>query len=133
MLTKKDMNLLNDISRDLLEYGLLNGEELEWYIKANILGFINIQSENHYLEIEDYVLNFIDKRRKKMLFIKDIKTNKEYLFPKPCHAEKVLGVSKDRFLEISPKGRLVARRYLAKYINANIKDLNEEKNYKECI
>ena len=68
MFTEKDINFLDDIARILLDQGILWGKELEWYIRTSAIGIIDIRDDEHYFELENYVLNVIEKNRKKMIY-----------------------------------------------------------------
>ncbi|WP_343102039.1 hypothetical protein [Romboutsia sp. MSSM.1001216sp_RTP31141st1_G3_RTP31141_220114] len=125
MFTEKDINFLDDIARILLDQGILWGKELEWYIRTSAIGIIDIKDDDHYFELENYVLNVIEKNRKKMIFIEDLKTGNRYIYSKAIYAENKLGIKKERIREAGKKGRKVQKKYLIRRTDATIKDLQK--------
>ncbi|WP_343102034.1 hypothetical protein [Romboutsia sp. MSSM.1001216sp_RTP31141st1_G3_RTP31141_220114] len=53
MLTEKDINLLDDIARVLLNQGILWGKYLEWCIRTSAIGIIDIRDDEHYFKLEN--------------------------------------------------------------------------------
>lgn len=61
MLRKFQKNIATSIAKDLLEEGMIWGDELEEYLKLNAKGFMVFENEEHYLEFENYFLDIIEK------------------------------------------------------------------------
>lgn len=61
MLKKFQKNIATSISKDLLEEGMIWGDELEEYLKLNAKGLMMFENEEHYLEFENYFLDCIEK------------------------------------------------------------------------
>lgn len=125
MLTEKDINLLDDIARILLNQGILWGKDLEWYIRTSAIGIIDIRDDEHYFELENYVLNIIEKNKKKMIFIEDLETGNRYIYSKAINAEKKLGIKKERIREAGKYGKKVQKKYLVRRTAATITDLKK--------
>lgn len=71
MLKKYQKNIATSIAKDLLEEGMVWGDELETYIKLNAKGLLVFENDEHYLEFENYFLGCIEKA-----ITKDIKVRK---------------------------------------------------------
>lgn len=61
MLRKFQKNIATSIAKDLLEEGMIWGDELEEYLKLNTKGIMVFENEEHYLEFENYFLDIIEK------------------------------------------------------------------------
>ncbi len=61
LLRKFQKNIATSIAKDLLEEGMVWGDELEEYLKLNAKGFMVFENEEHYLEFENYFLDIIEK------------------------------------------------------------------------
>lgn len=61
MLRKFQKNIATSIAKDLLEEGMIWGDELEEYLKLNTKGIMVLENEEHYLEFENYFLDIIEK------------------------------------------------------------------------
>lgn len=61
MLRKFQKNIAASIAKDLLEEGMIWGDELEEYLKLNAKGFMAFENEEHYLEFENYFLRYYRK------------------------------------------------------------------------
>lgn len=61
MLKKYQKSLISSLARELLNMGMIWGNELEEYIKVSLKGEMIIQSDAHYLEIENYFLDIVEK------------------------------------------------------------------------
>ena len=61
LLRKFQKNIATSIAKDLLEEGMIWGDELEEYLKLNTKGIMVFENEEHYLEFENYFLDIIEK------------------------------------------------------------------------
>lgn len=61
MLKKYQKAIAASIAKDLLEEGMVWGEELETYIKLNAKGLMVFENDEHYLEFENYFLGCIER------------------------------------------------------------------------
>ncbi len=86
MLNQFQKDIASRFAKDLIEDGLIAGEELEWYLKSNVVGLFKFKNEKHYLDFEEEVLKNVEKKRRFIRVI-DINADKEYLFKDSTEAE----------------------------------------------
>lgn len=65
MLKKHEKHIASLIAKELLEEGMIYGDELEEYVKLNSKGLINFKDDRSYLEFEDYLLGCIERSKKR--------------------------------------------------------------------
>lgn len=124
MLTKAQKIMASVIATDLVEDGLLVGEELEWYIKESVKSKFDFKTNKQYLEFENCVLDYVDKRRY-FVQITDKYENKKYVFRKIIEAAKEINLPKDKLYYALRKKCDVDDRYKIERVKLSIKEMVE--------
>lgn len=93
MLTKNEKAIASKIAKDLLEEGMLWGEELEEYAKLNAKGLMKFKSDEHYLEFENHLLDMVEKEISREILVK--MNDKKLKFTTIKSASEMTGVSQD--------------------------------------
>ena len=91
MLTKNEKSIASSMARDLLEEGMIWGEELEEYAKLNAKNLMVFKSDEHYLEFENHLLGVVEKIISKNIIVEVAGDRK--VFNTFKDAAKNLGVS----------------------------------------
>lgn len=124
MLTKTHEKIASQIAGYLMKDGMIQGDELEWYIKINTKGLLRFKNDAHYLAFEDLVLDRIEKNKNGVV-VDDIETREEFRFDNISRCAEYFGCSYDRVrLTISNKG-IMYKRYKIRYEARTIKDLSK--------
>lgn len=71
MLRKYQKSIISSLAKELLQMGMIWGNELEEYIKVSLKGEILIQNDAHYLEIENYFLDIVEKEINKFIEVRE--------------------------------------------------------------
>lgn len=122
MLNKFQKDIASRFAKDLIEDGLIFGEELEWYLKCNVVGLFKFKNEKHYFEFEEEVLKNVEKKRR-FIRILDINTDEEILFKDSTEAQEYLNISKSRITTAISLKSILAKRYRVEYGKISIEKL----------
>lgn len=122
MLTKTQMIMASVIATDLVEDGLIVGEELEWYIKEAVKTKFDFKNSKQYLEFENCVLDHVDKRRY-FIQVSDTYENKRYNFRTVVQAAQELDIPQTRLYSGLRRNGRVDDRYNIERIKLSIKEL----------
>lgn len=123
MISKGESLLASNIATQLVDDGMIWGEELEWFIRTSVVGLIEFKSEEHYIEFEDIIIDFVENRRK-IIRVLDICTKNVLFFDKPKNVADYLGISNATVSSALSKGVLMKRKYRVQYIKKSIKELS---------
>ncbi|RDY22854.1 hypothetical protein CHF27_011070 [Romboutsia maritimum] len=90
MLNKNKLDVASKMATQLLKEGMLWGEELENFIKSGKgrYGYTFYTTEEEYLEFENAVLDYIEKRINKQVKVTDIKTKTSAIYKGISEATK---------------------------------------------
>lgn len=122
------LSIASILASELLEYGMLWGNELEWFLKKSVDGYIKFNNDKEYLEFEDMVLNYIEIRYKKIVFVLDISQNKVGRYMSVNDIADELDVSKTAIYNALKNGTLVKRKYYIFYSNRDMIFIESGKN-----
>lgn len=115
-------SIASELARDLIKYGLIVGDELKEYLILGVDRRFLFKSEEHYMEFEDCVIDFIEKKRRRIKVI-DIKKGDIKIFNSTTEVGNELGISKYRVSNAINQKSLVFKRYKMEYQKIPIKDL----------
>lgn len=122
MLKDYQKSIASELARDLIKYGLIVGDELKEYLILGVDRRFLFKSEEHYMEFEDCVIDFIEKKRRRIKVI-DIKKGDIKIFNSTTEVGNELGISKYRVSNAINQKSLVFKRYKMEYQKIPIKDL----------
>lgn len=122
MLKEYQKTIASRLAKDLIEDGLLIGEELKEYLILGVNREFLFKSEEHYNEFEECVIDFIEKKRRRIKVI-DTKKGDIKIFNSTTEVEHELGISKYRVSVAINQNSLVLKRYKMEYQKIPIKDL----------
>lgn len=103
------------LASELLEYGMIFGNELEWFIKTSVDGYIKFTSDIDYLKFEDLVLEYVEKRSNKSIVLEDLLENKTKIYTEVKYISKFLNVSDTAIYNALNNKHLLKKRYKAYY------------------
>ena len=122
MLTKWESKIAEELASDLINDGLVCGEELEWYLREGVSSIFRIKSDAHYFEFEDYVLEVVERRRK-VVKVTDVIENKVFRFRNIAEAARELDITYHKVSTVISAGYLLFDRYRLEYARATIKEM----------
>ncbi len=122
MLKDYQKSIASELARDLIKYGLIAGDELKEYLILGVDRRFLFKSEEHYMEFEDCVIDFIEKKRRRIKVI-DTKKGDIKIFNSTTEVGNELGISKYRVSNAINQKSLVFKRYKMEYQKIPIKDL----------
>ena len=115
-------SVASELAKDLVEYGLLTGEELKEYLIMGVDKQFAFKSEEHYIEFEECVIDFIEKKRRKIKITDITNGDVQYVYTGK-EASDILGVTVYRVSAAINKKYLVGKRYIVEYEKIPIKEL----------
>ena len=118
-----EKSCLDNIVKILLEEGILWGDELEWYIRKSVEGEIKVDNDEKYMELENYILESLEKKRRNLIKVKDLKTNKIYIFDSATKMQREIGIPDYRIHQIK-KNKLSNKTIYKKRYEISVGDIS---------
>ncbi|MGL5718624.1 MAG: hypothetical protein ACRCXT_23005 [Paraclostridium sp.] len=122
MLKEYQKTIASTLAKDLIEDGLLTGEELKEYLILGVNREFLFKSEEHYMEFEECVIDFIEKKRNRIK-ITDTVTGEIKELPTAKEVASTLGITVYMVSSAIHQKNLVFKRYRLEYQKIPIKDL----------
>lgn len=123
MLSQYTRHIACDIAELLATDGMVWGEELEWYIRKCFDDVGEIKSDEHYLEIENAILDIVSKKKRRIKVTDTKRNNKVTYFDNLDEVAKILKSTKPNLQQNIYKKKRFKTRYLIEYANANYKEI----------
>ena len=126
MLSYSKKAIAQDIAITLANEGMIFGQELEWYIKAEEFNhYIKFKGEEERNEFIDYILSHVEIIWGKITIVHDDQNNTQKIFINSNDAAEFLGV-KQQTVSISRKNKTkIKKRYRASPYKPKIVELYE--------
>ncbi|MGL5717742.1 MAG: hypothetical protein ACRCX2_32375 [Paraclostridium sp.] len=121
MLNTLAKDYASQIATQLVQEGMLWGDELEWFIRLALKGLLTLDAET-YDAIEAEILEIVESRRRRIK-IKNIKDGEVLYFTTTKEINEKLGLNMNLIYDTIRNGSLCKKTYLIQYERPSIKDM----------
>lgn len=126
MLGESKKQTANEIARLLAKEGMIFGQELDEYIKAEEdYGFIRFKDENQKEDFIDYILSSVERIWRSIVVIYDTKSDITNYFISAEDAAKHLDTTSQNIYHSKCRKSKIKRRYIIDSYNPKIEDYYE--------
>ncbi|MGX4601713.1 hypothetical protein [Faecalimicrobium sp. JNUCC 81] len=124
MLNNYSISMASIIANDLLQEGMIWGDDLEWYIKVSLEGSIKFKNDKEYLEFENKVLEFIETRTNNTIKVTDLHKQSSKIYFKISDVAKYLKKSDTCIYKSLKNKNLISQRYKIEMIKPRLEDIS---------